>query len=560
MSLIKDTPNQLERLLGVDFISYCTATTKEDVLARLRAEKPLPPGAESALARLADLCNEAVQHSATRQIPTDLLWDFFAGFDADENLSLANAIRRQAGGQILEPQHPDALIQALQRIAVNVYPLLLIPPSGVMPWPHVPFPMSLGSYPMAQVAVDAILRDADLSRLHPQFKPQDEGQDEDDPARAMSGWAVHRTIESVIIFVFNKAKLQLLAMPSAEHLCQGIPESVATAKKLIQGKSVSLPIAIGLSNIKLPPGVTIESKLGRLSEYTYLFDSWVPVALRGNRLNQTSDQGQYEFLRGSGDIILQMEQKSRLRFSPPEAESYYWQLSAVDASAANRQSIICLAITLGVSYETPLAVIPTWAIGFSPIVTPMTNSGGFSPQAGSQRTMAPLRVLAEEECDAWNKWISKVNSIGFKGIEVAARRIQIAIAERYNPVDRFVDSIIAWENLFGGGSEMTFRISCSIALLLGTDSNHRRQLQKEATELYRLRGAVVHGATQVSDGKASESASAGLEIAIKALRKIYTEKPEMIKADSPERSLMLILRHDPPTPEEVAPPSSNAVV
>ena len=54
---------------------------------------------------------------------------------------------------------------------------------------------------------------------------------------------------------------------------------------------------------------------------------------------------------------------------------------------------------------------------------------------------------------------STINATDDSKIRIAIRRVLSAINERMNPVDGFVDVIIAWENLFGGNAELSFRIS-----------------------------------------------------------------------------------------------------
>jgi hypothetical protein len=538
---------QLESLLGLDFISYCTATSKEDLASRFRGERTLPTASEVALGELVSICTQVVHHVQTQepaspQVSIEPVWDFLGVLVSDANMSLANAIRKKAGGQVFEPEDGSSLVETLQRITANVFPILLIPPSSKLTMASPSMTRSLRSYPASPMAVDAIMADNDLKRLHPQYVPRDE-QPADGMVPHFEDLMVYRTtIEALILYTFNKVIFTSLTIPSVEAVCQEIQNSVTTAKNLIQGNRVSLPVAVGLSNLKLPAGAVIDSEIGRLSEYQYIYDRWSPAPLRNKRINQGSDQGQYEFNLG-GDIVLFLEQRVRLRMASQGSEGQpFWTMSAVDQSTLSApHSTVCLAATLAIDYETPIAVRPTWTASFSPLVSgPMVGWEEIGP-----RPIAPLRVISPAEANAWNDWISRIKNIGLKGVDVAARRIQLAIAERDSAIDRFVDSIIAWENLFGGGSEMTLRISASLAWLLGEDADRRQQIQEEARDLYGLRGRVVHGATELSDADAGASAITGLRIAIDALRKIYAERPQMIPLSAGQRSLSMILQIDP---------------
>lgn len=79
---------------------------------------------------------------------------------------------------------------------------------------------------------------------------------------------------------------------------------------------------------------------------------------------------------------------------------------------------------------------------------------------------------------------------------------------------------------------------------MGDNGNDRKKIQGETTKLYQLRGKVVHGNTHLNDADASVSAVAGLQIAINALRKIYTERPQLVQMDGVGRSLAMILQID----------------
>jgi hypothetical protein len=537
MDFDESTFAQLESTLGLDFISYCTASSKEDLSARFTGKTQLLDAAEIALAKLANLSSQIVSHSTNNAVPTDFLWDIFGIFDADEHLPLASIIRRDAGGQIHVPHSSDSLIDKLKKIAVNVFPLLLLPPSNELPLPHISLTRPLKSYPISSPTVDAILGDDGLSKLHPHIKLSTEA-----PPRMMIELAVYRTIESIILYAFNKAILKSPTVPSVQDFCREIRGAVTTAQCMIRGDSVLLPVAIGLANIELPSEAIMEFKFGRISEYHRIFDRWAPSQLRNDRVVQTSDQGEHEFIRG-GNIVLHMEQRIRFKMNRVSEKegSFSWRSAAVDGSELpTRQSVVCLAATLSISYDPPIAVNPTWTATFSPIIPGAWTTW----REISKHTMAPLRAITRDEVEAWKYWISTISAVGLGGVDIAARRIQAAIAERDNQVDRFVDSVVAWENLFGGDGEMTLRISSSLAWLLGDDAKHRLELQKKIKDLYTLRSKVVHGAKHLDDGDAAVSATSGLKIAINALREIYTKHPQLVSLDGTKRSVSMILQAD----------------
>lgn len=434
ITLDEATLQLIESTLGLDFVSYCVASTEEDLSARFRGEKLFSTPAEQVLIALADLSLRVVRQAAAQKVPTDLLWDLLAVRDADNKMTPVQATRRGVGGLVLEPSHENKLVEALQRIAVQVFPILLIPPSDDFPRFHTSLTRPLMSYPETPRAVQAISEDVDLRRLC--LLPQDKDQ-------IPQEFLAHGLIENIIIYAFSKVILDLQAMPSLEQFCAEIPNSVSTTKSLVQGKSVSLPVLVGLGNVKLPSGTVIESKAGRLSEYLSIYDRWSPSQLRNKQINHHSDRGAYQFNR-VGDIVVRMNAKFRVKMTPLGVEDMgLWRMMPADAKALSAaQTTIFLAATLAIEHEPPIALYPTWNVGLSPLMSPLPQSN-----VNERRAIAPLCALTEQEALEWKKWISHISKVGHTGVEVAARRIQLALAERDSPVDRFVDSIIAWEGL-----------------------------------------------------------------------------------------------------------------
>jgi hypothetical protein len=540
VSLDASAVEQIESVLGIDFCSYCTASSKEELAARFKGEGQLSPTAEEALQLLSEACSEAVAMSAKQKVPVDLLLDFFGITQTGHELPLANGIRKSAGGELYEPSDADPLAESLQRLAVNVFPLYLIPPTGDLFMPVISLIRPLMSSPISSAAVEAILNDEDLKRL-PMGVDLIEGGDSlgDETRRLLRDARVHQVIEVILTYAFNSAIIFSLKIPTVEDFCREVRHAILTAKKLIQGHRVLLPVAIGLANVRLPDATVIDSEVGRIAEYSYIYDRWIPGHLRKRVVDLNSEQGQHRFAR-SGNMVLHTKQKSRLSMTTdPEAGQHGWMLHSLEPEdLPTRQTIACLAATLGIDHDPPIGIDPTWRTLFSPVF--------YSPLAtwkdAVDGAMAPLHVLSPEEVDAWKNWIHKVKAAGLGSIDIAVRRIQSAIAERTNAVDRFVDSVIAWENLFGGAVETRLRISSSFAWLLGTDANHRFALQEEIMDLYILRNQVVHGAKNLSESEAAQAASSTLRIGIAALRKLYDDHPQLIEINAERRSRSIMIQ------------------
>lgn len=218
---------------------------------------------------------------------------------------------------------------------------------------------------------------------------------------------------------------------------------------------MSLPVSSGLANLRFASQTVIQSDLGRLVPYSEIYDHWVPVQAQKVKLVQESDQGRHEF-HGAGDIVFHTKIQYRIDINTGLDGSWSWQLRQVDQASESREAVVCLAATLGIEHDIPIAVDPTWTVVFVPI-----TRGAFPDPWRNDyslpRASAPLRVLSDEQASVWESWISTIGSKGIGKLRIAARRLQTAIAERTSPVDRFVDSVVVWENLFGSGSELTLK-------------------------------------------------------------------------------------------------------
>ena len=87
--------------------------------------------------------------------------------------------------------------------------------------------------------------------------------------------------------------------------------------------------------------------------------------------------------------------------------------------------------------------------------------------------------LTEAEVAAWGEWYARLSTAHVTRISLALSRILRALAERREPSDVLIDSVIAWENLFGTSEgEPTFRVSTCLAVLLEDSFDARADLKR----------------------------------------------------------------------------------
>jgi hypothetical protein len=115
-----------------------------------------------------------------------------------------------------------------------------------------------------------------------------------------------------------------------------------------------------------------------------------------------------------------------------------------------------------------------------------------------------------------------------------------AINKRTNPTDSFIDIVIAWENLFGTPKNIGSSISGSIANLLGGTRKQHKEITKKVNNYYKIRCDIVHGSKEIITKDALEYRNDCLDITMKVMGKLYTEKPDLLRFDSSKRSEILL--------------------
>ena len=152
----------------------------------------------------------------------------------------------------------------------------------------------------------------------------------------------------------------------------------------------------------------------------------------------------------------------------------------------------------------------------------------------------PVTQLTEDSVSRIQHWAQKVNDHP-ENLDIAARRTLSSVAERLDPLDGFIDAVLAWENLFSGRPETNLRVCGAIAWFLEPQSYDRRvQLFDEIGKLYASRSSLVHGSTATIDNAAAARDRA-VQIAVECMRRLYAN-PELLHAkDSSARGRMLLM-------------------
>ena len=150
--------------------------------------------------------------------------------------------------------------------------------------------------------------------------------------------------------------------------------------------------------------------------------------------------------------------------------------------------------------------------------------------------------LTDAEVDAWSEWYDRLKTSHVAKIELALSRILRAVAERREPSDVLIDSVIAWENLFGTKEgEPTFRVTMCLAKLLEQELEARLKLRTRLGKIYALRSKIVHGGGALGRND-HPLCNEALDVAIRAVRTLTTDRADILKLpDGAHRSAALLL-------------------
>jgi hypothetical protein len=139
-------------------------------------------------------------------------------------------------------------------------------------------------------------------------------------------------------------------------------------------------------------------------------------------------------------------------------------------------------------------------------------------------------------------WLNLLDELSRTKLNVAEHRLMSALSERSQPADQLIDAVIVWEALFGGDVELSFRISMGMAFLIGAEPEEIESIRKQCLRLYTARSKLVHGSSGADNPAITENADQATDLALRAMRAIYRDAPELIKVESKERTRTAISR------------------
>ncbi len=141
-------------------------------------------------------------------------------------------------------------------------------------------------------------------------------------------------------------------------------------------------------------------------------------------------------------------------------------------------------------------------------------------------------------------------------VDLAARRLAASADQERREDDALVDAVTAWESLLGSTQEISFRVTASMARLLGSQDPERQALYTELRKIYILRSQIVHGAKDLTIDDAEHLHDRRLratELGVHVLRTLLGARRDLLDLQAGKRSERLLLESSDETARSLPP-------
>jgi len=352
-------------------------------------------------------------------------------------------------------------------------------------------------------------------------------------ASSGSGWHIQPSLFAASIIGSAARRIMFTGRDTGdlELLLTTVEQTTAETRRLLQGQPVEASAVTGFNGISVAGSADVATPWGTLrtasSAITESRAWWAepfgdPVATAVVETLITVHYSQGE----PSDVLERLQLESR--------ESELLRHVAL---------LLPLTLMLALPREDHFVVCEAlWQTTLLP-AQPGIGLSGRRPGTGSR--VRKVDSIQPVERDAVATWAHRVEDHYDPSIFIAVRRALSAVRERVDPEDALIDAVIACESLFGHGaeSEVTFRVTSAISLLLESEADRRPWFRSQLRKVYDSRSKVVHGGS-VTPETLQEHKEIAISVAIRCLRALLEVHPHLI--GDATRGVRLILRDDEP--------------
>lgn len=453
---------------------------------------------------------------------------------------VALTVRQACGGMDPIPTSSDAIEQLLLDLAVHAYPSFLLPDEVEL---HIPRWAGFGSIRATASIYRDSLREQFETALaaDPLIAKTFTHHAEGGGAYAMVMCSTGRggSIQLSMIAHQVLSAAWRGAKPSPSEFAERALAQLRLIRSALAKEVNTVRSQLSFTGVLLPSAGPYDFGEVQLRASMPNDRELVPESLVG-QLNSTDSTAQQTTINYAGDVVAEFQMPYEVRFSKKglNAEPTPWpedlmKVNRIDEIATRLRASLLLAT----EREHRVQIALSWQNTDDPLNGPVIGWSDTHAFVGLMPT-----TLTEDEVERWEEWHSLLSAPGAERINLAVSRVVRATGERRDPVDVLIDSVIAWENLFGTkDGEPTLRVTASLAILLESEPSKRRGLRSELGKIYGLRSNAVHG-TAMPKPSETQLCFRALDVAILAIRALLKDRPDVLaEPDGGARSLALIL-------------------
>lgn len=459
---------------------------------------------------------------------------------------MALALRARCGALDELPVGSNEAETLLIGIAARTYPSLLLPPDRRIPempgFSSRPFIAgTLHRDPFSKAFQEKVIADPVFKKVYT-HETKESGH---------MGMIYCSTGRGGSIQLWSLAE-QIIQAAWAEDSSAALSEFVAAAlrqyrftKAAFSGKEQTVKARMSFAGVLIPGGKSYPFGDVTLRAAVPADHENLPESLAG-QLGTTHEKDEHVLIDYAGNVIAEVDipylvkvSKQKLGDQPGEFPRDILARNPTESISTRLRTALLLAMDRPYRVQ----IVPSWQSANDPL-----NHGPTMSWVLKDSFIGLLAAqLTDEDMAAWKEWYELLSAPGAERIQLAISRVVRATAERRDHVDVLIDSVIAWENLFGTkDGEPTLRVTASLALLLEPDPAKRRKFRTDLGKIYSLRSDAVHG-TALPKPTDIPLCYKALDVAIQALRVVLKDRADLLsEGDGGVRSLKMILGEPAP--------------
>jgi hypothetical protein len=299
------------------------------------------------------------------------------------------------------PTGQDDLERALIALAVDTYPLLLLPPNPALPsvahkhGPHIAG--LLFNHPQQVVFGEAILRDAVLGNIY-----ASQGESSGHIITVPRGTDEHNqqlllVSDMILRAAWRKFEAQELTL--ANFVAVAL-EELNILRAVHAGERQSAAARIAFTGVLLPPGRELRLAEGTVRAVNEQDRRSAPESLKG-QLNSTNASGKSTVINYDGDVLFEFQAHLEPQSSPPGILGR-WP-SDLDQLVTRLRFSLLLAVQRGHRVQ----LVETWRAMDMPLTLNMALSW-HDPRQGSGLSAVQL---TEADLQTWGEWYTRLSDV-----------------------------------------------------------------------------------------------------------------------------------------------------